>query len=145
MKRGEIFVILFLFSLSCLHFRKGVDYPIQSVTIRVRHQLYPKYKEIHKVKLFEFFDISDTDYKARVVKFLPDFAINEKGKIFSRSKEVKNPAVLIEVWKRRKKVDEVWAFREGSIPHFKKGSFLIVEIVDISLPLKETDNIRVGE
>jgi hypothetical protein len=132
-----IVTLLFLL-IGCFPMRRESTYPLEWVELRVRHRLYPKYEEIHRVKPYEFFELSDTDYRARVIKFIPDFAIDDSGNVFSKSNELNNPAVLVEVWRGRKKVDEQWVFRKGSIPHFKRTSFIVFEIIELSQGKEET-------
>lgn len=132
-----LLALLAILLLSCIPSKKVKTYPLEWVSLKVRHRLYPNFEEVHKVKPLEFFDVSDTDYRAKVVRFLPDFAIDDSGKVFSRSGEPKNPAVLVEVWLKKKKIDQMWAFRSGSIPHFKASSYLYFEILDFSVPKKE--------
>ena len=118
----------------CVKGGKYESYPLNWVELRVRHRMYKNFEETHKVKLNEFFEISDTDYRGRVIRFIPDFAIDDSGRVFSKGLDPKNPAVLVEVWKKRKKIEETWAFREGLLPHFRASSMLSFEIVDFSIP-----------
>jgi hypothetical protein len=135
------FLILALIVMACSPMRKEKTYPLEWVTLKVSHRMYPNFKETHKVKPFEFFDIGDTDYRAKVVRFLPDFAIDDSGRIFSKSEKPENPAVLVEVWLKNKRVDKVWAFQEGLIPHFKASSMLRFEIVDFKVPEEGGDSL----
>jgi len=134
-------LLLPLFALACSPLKKGESYPLTWVELRVKHRLYPNFQEIHRVKPKEFFEIGDTDYRGKVVRFLPDFAIDDSGRIFSKTDEPNNPAVLVEVWLKNKKVDEIWAFKEGLIPHFKASSTLQFVIVDLKVPVKGGDSL----
>ena len=88
-----------------------------SFELRVQHSHYPGFREVHRVRLGEEFQVGDSDYAARVVRFEPDFAMDRKrGEIFSRSDSLNNPAVLVRVKEKGKRKAEIWAFAKAP-PH----------------------------
>lgn len=110
----------------------GCDQPLESVVLRVNHRMYPAFQETHRAAPGEPFAIGDTDYSARIVGFVPDFAIATGTKeVVSRSNELRNPAVRLEVYQNNKKVDEVWAFRGEGPPHFGAESMLAFRIEEL--------------
>lgn len=107
---------------------------VKTVTLRVRSRLYPSYKEEHKVKLYQKFFLADTDLQAVAVEFIPDFAIDTSGhNVISRSDTLNNPAVKVLVISDKEKKEEVWAFREGMMPHFSPKSFIGFELLDYNV------------
>lgn len=123
-----LFFLLFIFVIS---FTFTCSSEISSVTIKISHLLYPNYHQTIKVKMYERFQLSDTDLLAAVVEFVPDFAIDTLSKkVISQSSELRNPAFKIYVQKRNLKREEVWAFFKVSVPHFTPQTGLIFEVVE---------------
>jgi hypothetical protein len=119
--------ILVLFPASCKS-------PVQELTIAVRHRVFPGYYEEFQVKMGQKFQLSDTDYFARAVDFVPDFAISlsdKKG--FSRSDSLNNPAVKLIVYRGKEKLEEVWAFQKVEAPHFSPQSMLGFKLLDFKI------------
>jgi len=107
---------------------------VEEVTVAATHRIYKDYRETLTVKMGERFVLSDTEFSAEAVEFLPDFAINvEKEEVISRSDEPNNPAVRIVVYQNDERVDEVWAFRGKGAPHFYRDSFLAFELLDYKI------------
>ena len=81
-----------------------------------------------RVKPNESFDFTGSDAQKRqvkVVRFLPDFAMDSQGKAFSKSDQMKNPAVQLMVTKEGEESFAVWSFQ--MFPDFqmiKKGQYL---------------------
>jgi len=104
---------------------------IDNVTLVATHRVYKDFREEHTVRLGERFYLSDTDYSAEAVEFIPDFAVNLKtGEVISRSDQLNNPAVRVIVYDKDKKVDETWAVRGKGAPHFFRRSLLSFELKD---------------
>ncbi|MFQ6002989.1 MAG: hypothetical protein ACE5KJ_04510 [Candidatus Zixiibacteriota bacterium] len=119
--------ILSLFFASCKS-------PIQELTISVSHRVFPGYYEEFQVKMGEKFQLSDTDFYAKVVDFVPDFAISTStGKVVSRSDSLKNPAVKLIIFKGKRKLEEVWAFQKVQSPHFSRQSMLGFKLLDFKI------------
>jgi hypothetical protein len=108
--------------------------PVQELTIAVRHQVFPRYYEEFQVKMGQKFQLSDTDYFARAVDFVPDFAISlSDKKVFSRSDSLNNPAVKLIVYRGKEKLEEVWAFQKVEAPHFSPQSMLAFKLLDFKI------------
>jgi hypothetical protein len=108
--------------------------PVQELTIAVRHRAHLGYYEEFQVKMGQKFQLSDTDYYARAVDFVPDFAISlSDKKVFSRSDSLNNPAVKLIVYRGKEKLEEVWAFQKVEAPHFSPQSMLGFRLLDFKI------------
>jgi|GEM_PF-2066058 len=108
--------------------------PVQELTIGVRHRAFSGYYEEFRVKMGQKFQLSDTDYYARAVDFVPDFAISlSDKKVFSRSDSLNNPAVKLIVYRGNEKLEEVWAFQKVEAPHFSPQSMLGFKLLDFKI------------
>jgi hypothetical protein len=108
--------------------------PVQELTIAVRHRAHLGYYEEFQVRMGQKFQLSDTDYYARAVDFVPDFAISlSDKKVFSRSDSLNNPAVKLIVYRGHEKLEEVWAFQKVEAPHFSPQSMLGFKLLDFKI------------
>ncbi|MBI5710479.1 MAG: hypothetical protein HZC42_09280 [Candidatus Eisenbacteria bacterium] len=104
---------------------------VEAVTFEIRHRIFPGFREQDQVKLKEDFQVGDTPYSARVVEFVPDFAMDLKSrKVLSRSNEPKNPAFRIIVREKGVPQDTTWAFLNMP-PHFARKSMLAFQVLRI--------------
>ena len=104
---------------------------VRKITLTVRHRVYADFREGREVKLLEKFQIGDTEFSARALRFVPDFAMNlEKRTIISRSNEPRNPAFQIVVMKGAEPQDTSWAFFNMP-PHFGRKSLLSFQVMRI--------------
>lgn len=62
--------------------------------------------------------IKNTNYKIKVLYFIPDFALDEKMQIFSKSEEPNNPAIFVQLIEPNGKIREFWIFQK--FPDFHK-------------------------
>jgi hypothetical protein len=109
----------------------GAPARVKSVTLRVRHRVFPGFKEDHRIALKKDFAIGDTDYTARVVEYVPDFAMGmESKKVFSRSNEPNNPAFRIIVRMKGQPQDTTWALLNMP-PHYTRKSLLAFKVMRI--------------
>ena len=77
------------------------------------------------------FRIGDTDYSARVVQYVSDFAMDMKTrKVVSRSSEPNNPALRIIVRLKGQPQDTTWALLHMP-PHFARNSLLAFKVMRI--------------
>ena len=105
--------------------------PVQELTIAVRHRVHLGYYEEFQVRMGQRFQLSDTEYYAQAVDFVPDFAISlSDKKVFSRSDSLNNPAVKLIVYRGEEKLEEVWAFQKVEAPHFSPQSMLGFKLID---------------
>jgi hypothetical protein len=97
---------------------------LKTVTLHVFSRVFGNFHDKVAVPLKQEFRVGDSEYTAKVVDWLPDFAMNLKTrKIFSRGAEPKNPAFHIIVRKDGVPQDTVWAF-VNMPPHFARKSML---------------------
>ncbi len=93
-------------------------------------RLYPEWREENRVHLNETFYIGDTEFSARVTRFLPDFIIDQ-GQFLSASSALNNPAVHIYVYGDSGAVDSTWAFQNFP-PHFSPNSFWSFQLKEVN-------------
>jgi cytochrome c biogenesis protein len=74
---------------------------------------------------FEFTGADGEKREVKVLQFLPDFAMDSKGKAFSKSNQMKNPAIKLMVTKEEEEPFALWSFQ--AFPNFqmiKKGEYI---------------------
>ncbi len=104
---------------------------VKSVTLAMRHRVFKNFSDLQEVTLLKEFPVGDSDFSARVVRYVPDFMMNLKsGNVTSRSNEPKNPAFQIIVREKKVVQDTTWAFMNLP-PHFGRKSMLAFKIVRI--------------
>ncbi len=105
--------------------------PVKTVTLAMRHRIFKNFSDVQTVTLQKEFPVGDSDFSARVIRYVPDFAMELKtGKVISRSNEPKNPAFQIIVREKKVPQDTTWAFLNLP-PHFGRKSMLAFKIVRI--------------
>ncbi len=105
---------------------------VEGVTLVVRHRVFADFFEVDSVGLRQDFPIGDTPYSARVVEFVPDFAMDLKThRVLSRTSELRNPAVRIIVRDKGTPQDTTWAFLNMP-PHFGRKSILAFTLVRVN-------------
>lgn len=105
-----------------------------SVTLLIRHRVFPNFRDRQQAKWNKDFIVGDTDYAARVIRYVPDFYMDVKTRtIQSRSSEPKNPAFQIVVRQDKVPQDTSWAFLSVP-PHFARKSMLSFQILRIDFP-----------
>ncbi|HET9951359.1 MAG TPA: hypothetical protein VFS09_06130 [Candidatus Eisenbacteria bacterium] len=111
--------------------KSGAPAKVKSVTLAMRHRVYATFNDVQAVPLQKEFFIGDSEYSARVIRYVPDFAMELKsGKVISRSNQPKNPAFEIVVREKNVPQDTSWAFMNMP-PHFGRKSMLAFKIVRI--------------
>lgn len=104
---------------------------VKSVTLGIRHRVFQNFSELQTVAPRKEFPVGDTEYSARIVRYIPDFAMDlNTKKIVSRSNEPRNPAFEIVVREKKVPQDTVWAFLNMP-PHFARKSMLAFKIARI--------------
>jgi hypothetical protein len=119
----------------------------QAVTLGVRHRVFPDFHDQHRVPLNRSFPLGDTEYSARVIRYVPDFQMDlERHRVFSLSDQPRNPAFQIVVRRNGVPHDTSWAFLK-SPPHFSVRSyfaFLVLRIDFAGGPPLVADSSLVG-
>lgn len=113
----------------------------QAVTFRVRHRVFHEFWDMQTVKLGQDFPLGDTEFMARVVRYLPDFQMElPSRRAFSLSDQPRNPAFEVIVKKGKTPQDTTYAFLRNSPPHFGARSYFAFQVVRIDFadrpPLK---------
>jgi len=109
----------------------GWNWENPSLEIWVKKQTDPSYFKKLEIKLGEKVTLEDEDLIFSVEHFIPDFVINEKNEITTRSLEPNNPAAFIEGWQEDEKIFSGWIF--SNFPdfariHFEKENDLSFEL-----------------
>lgn len=113
------------------HAKKAGPAKVATVTLAIRHRVFHQFSDVQKVKLNQEFVVGDTDYTGRVIRFVPDFAMDMKTrKVVSRSDEPVNPAFQIVVREKGVPQDTAWALLNMP-PHFAQKSMLAFKIARI--------------
>lgn len=104
---------------------------LKSVTIAIRNRIFHEFADQQTIPQGKSFIIGDTDYSAKIVQYVPDFAMDlSSGKVLSRSQEPKNPAFKLIVSQKGKPQDTTWAMMSLP-PHFTRRSFLAFKVMRI--------------
>lgn len=138
MKSGRLASICTLLVLALAAFGAAPPAPkLKSVTIAIRNRVFHEFKDQQTVLQGKSFPIGDTDYSAKIVQFVPDFAMDlSNGKVISRSPEPKNPAFKLIVSQKGKAQDTTWAMMSLP-PHFTRRSFLAFKVMRIDFVGRE--------
>ena len=103
----------------------------QSVTLGVRHRVFHEFRDRHQVRLNRDFPLGDTEYSARVIRYVPDFQMDvERHRVFSLSDQPRNPAFQVVVRRNQAPHDTSWAFLK-SPPHFGPRSYFTFQVLRI--------------
>jgi len=110
---------------------------IKSATFRITDN---KNKKSQKVVTFDFkkeFSLPEWDLKLKMADFVSDFIFDTSTKrVFSRSTEHKNPAVLLEVYEKGKLISRPWIFLNFPDAHMSKDdsrfSFQLINYQPVS-------------
>jgi len=104
---------------------------VKAVAMRISHRVFPDFRDAAEVALRQEFPVGDGEYTARILEWVPDFAIDiETHRIGTRSAEPKNPAFRILVRKKGVPQDTTWAFLNMP-PHFARRSMLAFQVVRV--------------
>ena len=104
---------------------------LRNVTLAIRHRVFHEFADQQAVELNQDFVVGDTKYTARVVQYVPDFAMDlSTGKVISRSQEPRNPAFKIVVREGKAYRDTTWAMLSLP-PHFARNSYLAFKVMRI--------------
>lgn len=74
--------------------------------------------------------IYNIGYRIKVIHFIPDFAIDEKMQIYSKSKEPNNPAIFVQVTDKNNRIEQFWTFQKFPEFHKPKNLPFTLKLVD---------------
>jgi len=104
---------------------------VDAVTFSIRHRVFHDFRDVQRVRLNQDFLLGDTEYRGRVVQYVPDFEMDLKSRrVFSRSDQPNNPAFRVIVRKGKVPQDTSWAFLNMP-PHFGRRSYFAFHVVRI--------------
>ncbi len=104
---------------------------VAHVDLVIRHRVFANFVDVVKADLGAPFQVGDTDYKATIIQYVPDFTMDiESGRVYSRSDQPNNPAFRIAVTQKGAAMDTTWALLDMP-PHFGRKSLLSFQVVRI--------------
>jgi len=116
----------------------GWNWTNTSVGIRVRKRKDPSFLRKIDVTVGERVRLESENIHISVLNFIPDFVINERNEIISRSLQPNNPAAFIEGWEGDEKIMSGWIF--SKFPDFAR--IHSEKETDLSFELK---NFKAGQ
>jgi cytochrome c biogenesis protein len=96
----------------------GWDWADTSVGIWVKKRKDPSFLRKIDMKVGQRVNVEGENIHISVMHFIPDFIINEKNQVISRSLQPNNPAAFIEGWEAEEKIFSGWIF--SKFPDFAR-------------------------
>jgi cytochrome c biogenesis protein len=96
----------------------GWDWKNPSLEIWVKKRSDPSFLRKLEFKVGQRISIEGEDIQLMALHFLPDFVINDKNEISTRSNEPNNPATFIEGWQGEQRIFSGWIF--AKFPDFAR-------------------------
>jgi hypothetical protein len=104
---------------------------VKKIVLGVRHRVFHEFGSVVETRLNEEFRVGDSEYTAKVLRFVPHFTIDDKTRrIVSLTNEPKNPAFQIVSLDKGVPHDTTWAFVNFP-PHFSKRAILAYQVLRI--------------
>ena len=117
--------------------KPGAGPRLKTVTLAIRHRVFHEFADQQAIPLNKDFLVGDTEFTARVIQYVPDFAMDlSTHKVVSRSQEPKNPAFKIVVREGKTYRDTTWAMLSLP-PHFARNSYLAFKVMRIDFTDRE--------
>lgn len=111
----------------------GWDWENPSLQIWIKKRNDPSFLSKLEIKIGQRVPLEGEDIQFSVLHFIPDFIINEKNEITSRSNQPNNPAAFIEGWQSEEKIFSGWIFArfpDFARLHSRKETDLAFELRD---------------
>jgi len=111
----------------------GWDWKNPSLEIWVKKRNDPSFLRKLELKVGQRVSLESEDIQFIALHFLPDFVINDKNEITSRSNEPNNPAAFIEGWQGEERIFSGWIFAkfpDFARIHSEKESDMTFELRD---------------
>jgi len=111
----------------------GWDWKNPSLEIWVKKRSSPSFLRKLEFKVGQRTSLEEEDIQLIALYFLPDFVINDKNEISTRSNEPNNPAAFIEGWQGEQRIFSGWIFAkfpDFARIHSEKEMDLILELRD---------------
>lgn len=109
----------------------GWNWTNTSVGIRVRKRKDPSFLRKIEMKVGQRVSLEGENIHISVMHFIPDFIINDRNEVTSRSLQPNNPAAFIEGWEGDEKIISGWIFSkfpDFARIHSEKESDLVFEL-----------------
>lgn len=104
---------------------------VKKVTFGIGHRAFAEFYDEQSTRVGEEFPVGATNYRARVLRFEPDFTMDQRTRqIYSKSNSPDNPAFQIATLENGVPHDTSWAFLNFP-PHFGKKSLLAFKVLRI--------------
>ena len=113
---------------------------LESIQLVSYHRMFPAYAETTQVAPGVVFPLSDGEYSGRVTEYIPDFVMDPRGHVTSRSSAAVNPAVRVDVYQGWKRVATTWAFKGEGPPHFRQKQLFAFKLLTLESHDKPSDN-----
>lgn len=96
----------------------GWDWEKTLVEILIKKRTDPSFLRKMEIKVGERAGLEGENIQISLLHFIPDFIINEKSEVATRSLQPNNPAAFIEGWKEDEKIFSGWIF--ARFPDFSR-------------------------
>jgi len=122
----------------------GWNWTETSVGIWVRKRKDPTFLRKTEIKVGERVRLESENIHISVIHFIPDFVINDRNEVTSRSLQPNNPAAFIEGWEEDEKIFSGWIFSKFpdfarihseketdlsfELKDFKAGQFSVIQV-----------------
>lgn len=111
----------------------GWNWSDTNVKILLKKKKDPSFSKEIRMNVGEKTALEGEGLEITVLHFIPDFVINDKDEIATRSLEPNNPAAFIEGWKKEEKIFSGWIF--ARFPDFSR--IRSIQETDLSFELKD--------
>jgi cytochrome c biogenesis protein len=111
----------------------GWNWENPSLEILLRKRSDPSFLSKLELKAGHRVNVEGENIQLSFLHFIPDFVINEKNEITTRSNEPNNPAAFIEGWQQEDKIFSGWIFArfpDFARIHSEKETDLVFELKD---------------
>ncbi|UCC41592.1 MAG: cytochrome c biogenesis protein ResB [Candidatus Aminicenantes bacterium] len=111
----------------------GWNWESPSLEIWAKKREDPSFLKKIEIKIGERVKLEEENIKVSALHFVPDFVINEKNQVTTRSLQPNNPAAFIEGWREDEKIFSGWIFAKFpsvSRIHSEKETDLFFEFKD---------------
>lgn len=112
----------------------GSSGEVKSVTLLLENTPPGEESLRFKVPMGKPYPLAGTGWSVQMLRFLPDFALDEHLSPFSRSEKFNNPAAEVEIRKGDRLVSRTWAFARFRGFHPGEKDRLHVGIIDYEVP-----------
>ena len=100
------------------------DIPQLTITVKTSEGDLIDNFEVGENEPFHFLDKNNQKIAVRVLRYLPDFVMNQNGQYATRSNVPNNPAALLQISRSNNQIERTWIFqRIPNFPHSKATDY----------------------